>query len=118
MTSDKLNIAAITSEIDLPARRWTPDSLHSAYLKFGCAVVRGCVNRALLWRIGNLVDAAYRANGEPRHVDENDIQRAAWVRPAPFKLVSHPLLQQFMARIFDGTYKTRFVMARRIRGSK
>ena len=115
MTTDKLDMIAIAREID-QVSKWTPDTLHAAYLKFGSAVVRGCVNRVLLWRISNLVDAAYAAKNNPRHVDEKDIAAAWLLKPDTFDLVSHRLLQQFMSKVFAGSYNRRWIGARRIRG--
>jgi hypothetical protein len=112
----EINASALAHKLDAPESSWTPETLHQTFLKFGCAVVRGGVDREVQRTIRAAVDVAYQGTSDA-HVYDKDISKASEGRLSGWELVDTALLQNFLALTFSGQeWRRAYIAARRIQG--
>jgi hypothetical protein len=115
-----INASAVvgTGKLDRAASEWTGSSLHRAFLRSGFAIVRGVVPLTLLKEVECEIVRAY-AKTKEIHVYDRDLLVTTGGRISGFELVDLPLLNDLLARIYDGQHWRKLdVTARRIEGSK
>jgi hypothetical protein len=114
----RINAATIAKSIDRPGSDWTDETLHRAFLKFGCAVVREIIPRNTLDDVRSVVETAY-AKTDGLHVHDPEILETSGGRFNGFELVSSvPLLSALLQRVYVGqNWRPESVTARRIQGS-
>jgi hypothetical protein len=108
---------ALARKLDAPASSWTPEKLHLTFLKYGCAVVRGAIDRSVQGKVKQAIDNAYLQKPDETHVYDPDIAVASKDGVSGWELVDTPLLQGFLRLAFSGQdWRRLSVTARRIQG--
>src|SRR5262249_49222107 len=105
--------------LDRNASDWSPQALHRAFLKYGCAVVRNIISRATLDAVQKAVLKSYERVNEV-HIYDSDIRDATAGRLSGFELVNDAqILKEFLSRVYVGQcWREYNVTARRIQGSE
>jgi hypothetical protein len=105
---------AVFRNIDRAATAWTPESLRAAYVRHGCAVVRGAIDLEKIARVREVTVEAY-ARTRATHMHDKDIAEASGGRVSGFDLIAHPLLTRFLDLVFVGQrYRREDATSRRI----
>lgn len=109
---------AVFRDIDRDVAAWTPESLRAAYIRHGCAVVRGAIDRDMIERLREVTSAIYARTNDV-HVYEPQIVEATQGRVSAFDLIGNPTLKRFLDLVFAGQrYGRESAAARRIMGGK
>jgi hypothetical protein len=103
-------------EIDRDVSAWTPDSLRAAYIRHGCAVVRGAIDVGTIEKV-RAVTADIFSRISDVHVFEPQISEATQGRVSGFDLIAHPTLRRFLDLVYvSQCYRRGSATARRIKG--
>jgi len=112
------NWAEIHRNLDRDLREWSLESLHSIYLRFGCAIVRNAIDRMRLAELEELATGIY-ARKPVLHISDLDFSEETRGGRSLFELIADPLFKELRNAIFEGqNYSIHSGACRRIQGSE
>ena len=112
----QIDVDEVAPRIDMRSDQWTPEKLHDAFTRHGCAVVRNAISIQRLNELHDLVVEAYRTTTD-LHVYDRELLKLTGGRVSGFELVDVPLLQDLLKLVYAGQgWQEDSVTARRIHG--